>query len=585
MRNITIAGILVASSFTYSSLLFSQTDTSHVVVERITQLVLGDSDTVRVNRREFEAQLDLIQTWTRTNRESFEYSSDSTGGYPYERTAILERLFADSSSYTIRRSELQNLVQRYRSWQTLVAARSDFYDQIVVKTVGQLEFEQPEVERDLKCYAQAFHAVFVASAIVDTLAIWKVGEALKINEWSRDMRRVRRGSVSNLLEQLRRAIHGLGRTATVACAPSAYIQRVSILADSALSRFSHDYVNNSTDPYLLLSDSVKQGFKEVITSLGARSQDIEETTEKINALLHRVSLYPKGLTTRHRILSLIFSIEPSVIYNDEWLGSRGSLLREWLQSADLNRAVELDTILPRSNGGFDVALVVQSPNQKVDGRQLLAYIREQVSERLFWKTVNLLGTAPDRLRIHLWADCASLSLYYAQGDIQQGGFACMSGYAEANIDFIDRSLLQRAVTQPSRISVVSNQPDFSQLLYAAVIEQLRIRGVSVERQVQRIKVDNNQVIFRIENLRSEVIRNESYWENIQFILRIRRSPSGSITLACITDGQFGTGIVVGPLNRPPAYHDYRNMEPRFSRQLQSYTSEFLQRIRDTLRSR
>jgi hypothetical protein len=87
-------------------------------------------------------------------------------------------------------------------------------------------------------------------------------------------------------------------------------------------------------------------------------------------------------------------------------------------------------------------------------------------------------------------------------------------------------------------------------------------------------VDRGAFSIAVDSLQKEVLPNDDWWESIDIAFFVSVVPKKAI-VHCSVDGKYGEGI-----GRPPS--EYQDMEPKYSKQLQTYEKALLATAQEAL---
>lgn len=292
-------------------------------------------------------------------------------------------------------------------------------------------------------------------------------------------------------------------------------------------------------------------------------------------------------------LFFMLEINPIIRYDTAFTNFKISEFKEWSTGVGLDTVLDFVGVDLSKNGYFDFRFSI-SPYISLETQRSAWYNfneafkkkkKSNFPETIFRKISNFFMIPPDQMH---------LTMYYGR---------TIAEYSMVNNEFktfeetYNGGTLAYHPSQPTSIfksittdfstssTILLEQPKgvngYETILYKAILKYLKSRNIDLDKNVQRIKVDGNEVILYINNIRQEVLRNEPYWENVQYDLSI--SPQDkNLIIKMIVNGEYATGIFISGVGHVPSYKQYTSDEPKYKDQLARYTSDLLYRIKDIL---
>jgi hypothetical protein len=337
-----------------------------------------------------------------------------------------------------------------------------------------------------------------------------------------------------------------------------------------------------------LSDSLRSLLFSFSKSIRTENEDIQLANEGLSKL---PSDFPISLL-------LLASIDQRINYDTAYLNNRTMVMKQWIEDNKLNSVLTFSNIALDGAGRFTFTFHSYGHDQN----ELVAFLNnykkihpnhetyESFKTRLFFKVADIFRIPPDYLTVEMLSG-PTTEIIVEEGNKIVTHSITRHSLPPGELAFIGPFPTFHTIIHEDEVNLntsilsnffQSNSGHIENIIYRAIAAYVRKRNINKE-NLQRIKVDDGEVIVWLNNVRNEILKNENYWENVQFRITAKKTRS-DLKLTLITDGEFGTGIVIGFLGKPPSYSAYKPMEPKYFEQLKKYSADFLYKLKDILTS-
>lgn len=275
-----------------------------------------------------------------------------------------------------------------------------------------------------------------------------------------------------------------------------------------------------------------------------------------------------------------------------FIASQSDVLRAWLEDTELSDLLQLIKVR-RSRHPLEsmthkvYRLELRMVTQDTTLEQNLAYLREfdrvfkelnQVTlfEKLFHKHVHLFDLSLRDASVHVHVEDTDLATYLTE----EGSLVTeeSSSRVVGKSTLIKESELRkrpRALASPKAIDVEPGI-EVTPAELRSFFETYYAREPAVK--IRFNDVEEGFVSFSVRGIRDEIV-DENYWEKIQVSLVFHWLPDKRAwKFRCFLDAQFAPGLG----RKPPRAASYRDMEPKYTKQLNEYLGQLLVALRDHL---
>ena len=303
-----------------------------------------------------------------------------------------------------------------------------------------------------------------------------------------------------------------------------------------------------------------------------------------------IDVSSKQKDQQYALLRLL-SVDQNVNYDTGFISNRTAVLQEWLNSMGVNSLLTLSDIRMNATGKFAFHFFEEESNS--DSLYMINFLRQynpkavstpdeirnEFTSRIFFTISSLFHLPLEQLDVYVHGGVYETEIIkYKESKIISVIPPCSTCMAET-VTIIHKDECM-SNTSLARSFFVNGSKRMEMIIYNALLRYFQSKNCKQD-SWKRIKVENGEVIVWLNNARKIVLENEGYWENILYRFKISKEQSG-VKLDLITYGEFGTGIVIGELGKPPSYSAYKPMEPKFTTPLQNYCSDVLYKIKDLL---
>lgn len=278
-----------------------------------------------------------------------------------------------------------------------------------------------------------------------------------------------------------------------------------------------------------------------------------------------------------------------------FIASQSDVLRAWLEETELSELLQLIRVrrsrhplesVTHKIYRLELRMVTQDSTHDSTQEQNLAYLHEfdrifqevnQVTlfEKLFYKHLHLFDLSPSDASVHVHVQDTDLATYLAEdGSLVTEASNSRDVGKSILIEEVELRKQPRVLVSPKSLDV--------ELAIEITPAKLRwfFKSYYMREPAAKIRfnaVEKDFIGFSVREIRDEIV-DEKYWEKIQVSLVFYQLPERGWKFRCFLDAQFAPGLG----NRPPPDESYRDMEPRYAKQLNDYVGQLMVALRDHL---
>jgi hypothetical protein len=281
-----------------------------------------------------------------------------------------------------------------------------------------------------------------------------------------------------------------------------------------------------------------------------------------------------------------------VRYDTAWVNFKTEELKRWLKDVGLDTLLKFEDIRIGDRGNFNVSFNIPRLSNANDRKtwsnfqiRYKAKNNQEITEMLFFKLSSFFGLPTEMIDMHISYSLGWIDYSFLNNKIIASGGVLLSGSSETRIKNFAVSRIAASLSTPASATVKprGKEVNIEKIVYEALEKYFISRHIPLDDNIQCIKMEDNEVKIFLNNTRKEVLKTESFWENVQFDFFIYPE-ANDLKIKLIVDAEYGTGITLfsGAIGRPPHYSAYMPTEPKYKQQLQRYTNDLLYKIKDLI---
>jgi hypothetical protein len=285
----------------------------------------------------------------------------------------------------------------------------------------------------------------------------------------------------------------------------------------------------------------------------------------------------------------LLRINTAVNYDTAWVDFKRKSVYNWMKAVGADEILIFDELRLEATGVYTFRFhVPDSKEAKWTQFSKLYNTRNKrtFTDDLFYKLNYIFRLPPEYMVLKMNYSYEGLygDITYNKGELSYAFMQLTSARTRTKLKKEDVHKLLASFVQSSSKKVdarMKHVDTFEKMIYECLVKYFESKKVDIDENLQKIKVEDNKVIAYANNVRREILKNEQYWENVGYDFSIT-DDADKVVIDLKVDGEYGTGIVIGNIGRPPSYKGYESDEPKFKKELQRYTSDILYKLIDIL---